>query len=107
MDAGNNTVGCGPGFKGHFFFYSYFLIMNQILLKLFIAIICSTYDDLKKRMKLPANSDDLELYQNEWANYDNKATGYIRISDLEPLLASLGRSTLGIPEHPSKTHRGR
>lgn len=34
------TVGCGPGLTGFFFFNSFYLIMNLILLKLFIAVIC-------------------------------------------------------------------
>ena len=35
VDNGYMTVGCGPRFEGIIFFYSYFLIMSLVLLKLF------------------------------------------------------------------------
>jgi len=33
-------MGCGAKFSGILYFYSYFLVMGLILLKLFVAIIC-------------------------------------------------------------------
>lgn len=49
VDNDYNTVGCGPRFSGVLYFYSFFLLMSLILLKLFIAIILEAYDDIKKR----------------------------------------------------------
>ena len=40
VEAGYQTVGCGPGLTGFFYFNSYYLIMSLILLKLFVAVIC-------------------------------------------------------------------
>lgn len=49
VDAGNNTVGCGPKFSGILYFNSYFLVLNLILLKLFIAVIMDGYSYIKDR----------------------------------------------------------
>lgn len=49
VDNNYQTVGCGPRFSGVLYFYSYFLLMSLILLKLFIAIILEAYDDIKKK----------------------------------------------------------
>lgn len=81
--------------------------MNQILLKLFIAIICSTYDDLQEKAKIPANSDYLDLFVKMWSNVDVKATGYISVKELDSFIKSLGTSSLGYPKHLAKSHIGR
>ena len=47
VDNNRQTVGCGPKFSGILYFYSYFLAMSLILLKLFVAIICQAYEDIK------------------------------------------------------------
>lgn len=39
VNNGRQTIGCGPKFSGVLYFYSYFLIMCLVLLKLFMAII--------------------------------------------------------------------
>ena len=41
--------------------------MNLILLKLFIAIICEAYEDIKKQDKMLVNSDLIDYFNNIWA----------------------------------------
>lgn len=48
LAAGRNTVGCGVGqVGGLIYFISYFLLMSLIMLKLFIAVILQSYNDIK------------------------------------------------------------
>lgn len=60
--AGMQTVGCGPGLSGFFYFNSYFFIMNLILLKLFIAIICEAYEDIKVQDNRLFREEVLDLF---------------------------------------------
>jgi len=49
--ADNNyeTVGCGRGFEGILFFFSFYLLVNLIFLNLFIAIILQGFQDTMVR----------------------------------------------------------
>jgi Ion transport protein len=60
LDNGKQTVGCGPKFSGILYFYSYFLVMSLILLKLFVAIICQAYEEIKEQEQRTFNEDALE-----------------------------------------------
>lgn len=73
------TVGCGPGISGFFFFNSYYLIMNLILLKLFIAVICQTYEDVKEIDQRWFKEEAIDAFNEIWAEFDHNATGYIMI----------------------------
>jgi hypothetical protein len=41
------TVGCGTGPIGLLYFISFFLLMSLIMLKLFIAVILQSYNEIK------------------------------------------------------------
>ncbi len=43
---GSETLGCGGNTEALFFYYSYYLLVNLILLKLFIAIILQGFEDI-------------------------------------------------------------
>jgi len=45
--AGMKTVGCGTGPIGLLYFISFFLLMSLIMLKLFIAVILQSYNEIK------------------------------------------------------------
>ena len=97
MSAGYTTVGCGPHFEGIIYFYSYFLIMSLVLLKLFIAIILEAYDDIKKQEKKLFNEDKLETFNLSWQRYDPDVSVFF--SSLTPYfrrLASLRFKTYEI-----------
>jgi hypothetical protein len=88
LEAGE-TVGCGPGIPGFFFFNSYYLIMNLILLKLFIAVICQCYEDVKDHDERWFKEDVIDAFNQIWAEFDHDATGFISIADIEPLINKL------------------
>ena len=75
MNNGYSTVGCGPHFEGVLYFYSYFLLMNLILMKLFIAIILEAYEDIKKQEAQIFNEDRLESFNLTWQKYDPDVRG--------------------------------
>ena len=41
--------GCGPKFSGILYFYSFFLLLSLIMLKLFVAVICEAYEEIKNK----------------------------------------------------------
>lgn len=98
---GNQTIGCGPRFSGVLYFYSYFLLMSLILLKLFIAIILEAYDNIKKSDGKLFNEEKIEKFNETWVKYDPDATGFIPISDLRDFLKLLG-APLGFSEDLKK-----
>ena len=97
LAAGRHTVGCGSGFFGVVYFYSFFLLMSLILLKLFIAIIIEAYDEVKHRENKLFSPDRILDFQAAWQDFDPQASGFIRIYDLRPLLKAL-RGPLGFSE---------
>jgi hypothetical protein len=60
LENNRQTVGCGPRFSGILYFYSYFLVMSLILLKLFVAIICLAYEEIKVQEERGFNDDAIE-----------------------------------------------
>ncbi len=82
-------MGCAPDYIGHIYFYSYFLVMNLVLLKLFIAIICQVFDDIRSKDKQLFNQDKVDDFRDAWQEYDPDATGFIEMKDLRLLLRKL------------------
>jgi hypothetical protein len=82
-------VGCGPRYSGVLFFCSYFLLMALIMLKLFIAVILQSYNDIKIREERLFNSEMLEKFLDTWKEFDPDATGFIEKKDLRPFLTAM------------------
>jgi hypothetical protein len=62
--------GCGPKFSGILYFYSYFLLLSLIMLKLFVAVICEAYEEIKQRESRNFNDDAVEYFVHLWQRYD-------------------------------------
>ena len=74
-------MGCGPKFSGVLYFYSFFLIMSLILLKLFIAIIIEAYNEIKKRDGMLFNEEKIDKFILIWQKFDpDVSTLYFTIS---------------------------
>ena len=58
--------GCGPKMSGILYFYSFFLILSLIMLKLFVAVICEAYEEIKKRESRYFNDDAVEYFTHLW-----------------------------------------
>jgi hypothetical protein len=66
VNNGNQMQGCGPSFSGILYFYSFFLLLSLILLKLFVAVICEAYEEIKKRESRRFNDDAVEYFIHHW-----------------------------------------
>ncbi len=62
--------GCGPKFSGILYFYSFFLLLSLIMLKLFVAVICEAYEEIKNKESRSFNDDAVEYFVKCWQKYD-------------------------------------
>lgn len=60
------------------------------MLKLFIAVILQSYNDIKIKEERLFNSEMLEKFIDTWKDFDPYATGYIEKTDLRIFLKALG-----------------
>jgi hypothetical protein len=66
----DQTVGCGTGFWGLLYFFSFILVVKLIFLNLFIAIILEGYNDTQIKDERLFNSDSLATYRSVWSKFD-------------------------------------
>lgn len=75
-----------------FYFIAYQIIVSQVFLNLFIAIVVDTFISMKTQFDLPVCQNDIDTFIECWKKYDPLATGYIDWRHLEPLLIELHES---------------
>ena len=82
----NGPKGCGTGFA-IIFHLLFQVIVSQVFLNLFIAIIIDAFFGQASNGVLYDKLDDttFEGFQKAWANYDTTATGYITVSQLDKM----------------------
>jgi len=68
--------GCGNSFAVPYF-YSFTLVVSQIFLNLFIAIIIDSFLGQSDAFALPVNQNDIDEFCDCWQHYDPDARGYI------------------------------
>lgn len=64
-------------------------------MNLFIAIIVDAFLGQSDHFKLPVQKYSIKEFTNIWSKYDNQATGYIEIEDLESLIIDMANSFEG------------
>lgn len=86
----NNEVnGCGmPGFA-KFYYILYQIIVSQVFLNLFIAVVVDTFIGMKRSHNLPVTQLDIDIFVDLWKKYDPMATGYIETENFELFLEDL------------------
>lgn len=72
------------------FFFSYTLIIGMVFLKLFIAIILQTFQDITEHDNKFINSELGDHFRDIWAKFDPDATGYITEKMYPKFLIALG-----------------
>ena len=92
MANGGVTNGCGSPFFSFFFFLTFQVLVSQIFVNLFIAIIIDAFLGQSDQFKLPVSVYSVYEFTNLWANYDPEATGFISIDDLESFIIDLAES---------------
>ena len=75
--------GCGTGFA-IVFHLCFQVIVSQVFLNLFIAIIIDAF--FGQSTDLPIKEKSVEDYQRIWSDYDKDATGMIPLKELPYLL---------------------
>ena len=76
------ALACGSYWSSIVFFISYILIVSQIFLNLFIAIILDGFDDSKHQSEVRITDEMVSKFQKIWADFDPEATGYIEVTDM-------------------------
>lgn len=79
MENGGEPFGCGSPMSSYFFFTLFHILVSQIFLNLFIAIIIDAFVHQADHFKLPIQPYALNDYQEIWQKYDPGATGFIPI----------------------------
>ena len=77
------------------FFVLFHILVSQIFVNLFIAIIIDAFLGQSNQFNLPIEPYSLYEFVNIWAKYDPEATGFISIHDLEPFIIDLANSNEG------------
>ena len=65
------------------------MIVSQVFLNLFIAIILDAFFGQSDVSDLPMNEPVLDDYRRVWSDYDKQATGFMEVDDLDKLIIDL------------------
>ena len=88
----NGPKGCGPGFA-IVFHLLFQVIVSQVFLNLFIAIIIDAFFGQASNGPLYDKLSDttFEGFQRAWAKYDTTATGYITVTQLDKMFKNIAK----------------
>lgn len=88
--AANKSIpnGCGSELP-KFYFMVFLIVVSQIFLNLFVAIVIDSFAAQAKAFDLPIQPVDFENFVEVWKGYDPEATGFIEVGDLDQLLVEL------------------
>lgn len=78
------------------YFYSFTLIVSQIFLNLFIAIIIDSFLNQSDAFSLPVTQNDIDEFIEVWAAFDPDAKGFIESHELEDFLQELCKTECGL-----------
>ena len=79
--------GCGAGFAGYLYFYSFTLLISFVVLNLFVGVVLEAFERSNEGDIL--SPDDLDEFTNIWAEFDPNATWHIKAIDMKYLLGKL------------------
>ena len=72
--------GCGDAGWAYFFFYSFTLFVTFVMLNLFLGVILEAFEDNDVGDTLTPG--ELDLFCEDWCNFDKDGTGFMKVSDL-------------------------
>jgi len=90
VNNGYKAVGCGNQTMSTIYFFSYLLLVATIYIRLFIAIILQTFQQMTERDNKFMNSELSNRFREVWARFDPNATSFIRIHSYAKFLMLLG-----------------
>jgi hypothetical protein len=83
---------CGNPLIAYIYFYSFTVIVSQIFLNLFIAIIIDSFLGQSDAFSLPVTQLDIDEFREVWREFDYDAIGYIEASKLEDFIIALSHT---------------
>lgn len=89
MDNNGIPNGCGMPNVARFYYISFQIIVSQVFLNLFIAIVVDTFVAMKQEHDLPVTQMDVDTFVEIWGKYDSFGTSYINWRELEDFLIEL------------------
>ena len=76
------------------FHLAFQIVISQVFLNLFIAIIIDAFFGQNDLALLPISSKSIEDFQHVWGDYDKDATGFIDIDKLDAFLIDLAQKQI-------------
>lgn len=89
MANGGEPKACGNPFAAYPFFIIFNILVFQIFINLFVAVIIDAFLGQTDHFNLPLHNYAIEEFINIWAEFDPLATGFIDIQDLERFIVRL------------------
>ena len=107
--AWDGPKGCGSNFKAIVFHLFFQVVITQIFLNLFIAVIIDAFMGVSEQFSLPVNRMAMTEFQTIWCEFDPKGTSYIDIEDLHEVMIELansdhGKDLLIVPSFTKESH---
>ena len=85
---GGSPDGCGTNIS-FLYFYSFIVIVIQMFLNLFIAVIIDSYLNQSEAFSLPVNQNDVDEFVDAWQKFDQEGIGSIKADDIESFIMDL------------------
>jgi hypothetical protein len=83
------TVGCGFQTGAYIYFISFTMLVAQIFLNLFIAIILESFDKTNEKDDQWMNEEVVGGFSKVWQEFDPQGKGYIPVEDFDKLIVRL------------------
>jgi voltage-dependent calcium channel L type alpha-1D len=84
--------GCGNAFVSVLFFYSFNVVVSQIFLNLFIAIIIDSFLGQSQAYGMPVNQADIDDFIEKWQEFDPNGIGTMPCHELEKFVVALSQT---------------
>lgn len=94
---------CGISGLAYFLFISWNLVSMYVFANLFISLICEACWFIYRSAPVNVSERDIQLFQENWQNFDPKGRGFIKTEDIYAFLGrSRGYFSMSIYSHDSK-----
>jgi len=86
---------CGSALYSYIYFIIFNLLIFQVFINLFVAIIIDAFLGQTNHFLLPIQNYSIDEFVSIWAEFDPLASGYITIQDLEKVIIRMAKSREG------------
>ena len=93
MANGGEPFACGSPITAILFFITFQILVFQIFVNLFVAVIIDAFLGQTDHFNLPIHKYSVQAFVEIWSQYDPEATGYIGIDQLDAFILDLVNSS--------------